>query len=87
MYVIDHNTNEGTIHNCMNKNVCGIKQHFAWLFEQVAEVVDVATLDPDETTDILSECGLTFTLTVSKMILMLTYRYIGTMDLILCGNY
>ena len=49
--------------------------------EQVAEAVDVATLDPDKTTDISSECGLTSTLTVSKMILMLTY--ICTMDLIL----
>jgi len=37
-----------------------------FLSQKIAEAVDVAALSPDETTDILSECGLTVSLTVSN---------------------
>lgn len=39
---------------------------FALVFIQVAEAVDVAEVDHDLTIEILSECGLTSVLTVSK---------------------
>ena len=47
------------------KNICFFLLIFCFFFFKVAEVADVSELDKDETTSVLSESGLSTTVTVS----------------------